>query len=166
MQEIWRPIPSLPQYLASSAGRIMRVPHSVPMQNGGRRYYGGEPTFGVLADGRYRFNFRGKNYKVHRLVCEAFAGPPPFADAVCMHLNEDATDNRPENLAWGTQKENMAAPGFRAYLKRRKSAPKITADQARVIKYGAMNGAMAARQFGISTSTVSNIRNGRAWRHI
>ena len=36
-----------------------------------------------------------------------------------MHLNEDSSDNRPENLMWGTQKENLNAPGFIAYCKGR-----------------------------------------------
>lgn len=166
MAETWRPIPSLPEYLASSDGRIMRLPHCGEMPNGSVRHYGGEPTQGVLTEGRYKFAYRGKNFKVHRLVCEAFAGPPPFPGAVCMHLNEDATDNRAANLAWGTQRENLAAPGFRAYLRRRSARPKINSDQAKAIKYGAMKGSEAAAQYGISTSTVSNIRNGRAWRHI
>lgn len=144
----------------------MRIPYSAPMNNGGQRHYGGEPTKGVLVDGRYRFNYKGKNFKVHRLICEAFAGPAPHHGAVCMHLNEDATDNRPENLAWGTQRENLAAPGFRAYLRRRSAKPKINADQAKQIKYGGMTASAAAKQFGISPSTVSNIRNGRAWRHV
>ena len=163
--EIWRLIPSLPNYLASSLGRMMRIPHSVPMNNGGLRYYGGEPTYGVLIDGRYRFNYRGQNYKVHRLICEAFSGPAP-AGAVCMHLNEDATDNRPGNLAWGTQKENLSAPGFRAYCKRAARGPKINETQARRIKYGSGSCASLAKEMGISPSTVSNIRAGRSWRHV
>lgn len=36
-----------------------------------------------------------------------------------MHLNENAADNRPGNLAWGTQKENLNAPGFIAHCKSR-----------------------------------------------
>lgn len=63
--------------------------------------------------------YRGKTYKVHRLVCEAFNGPPPFQGAVCMHLDEDYRNNRPDNLAWGTQKENLNAPGFIAYCRSR-----------------------------------------------
>lgn len=165
MPEVWRPIPSLPGYVASSEGRVMRVPYLLKMPHGGYRSYGGVPTRGVIADGRYGINFRGKNYAIHRLVCEAFAGPAPEG-AVCMHLNEDATDNRANNLAWGTQKENLAAPGFRAYCKRRSSSPKINNDQAKYIKYGTMSCAAAARQFGISPSTVSNIRAGRSWKHI
>lgn len=166
MAEVWRPIPSLPEYLASSEGRVMRVPYRSAMPHGSDRVYGGEPTRGVLTEGRYGLNFRGKNYRVHRLVCEAFAGPAPFPRAEAMHLNETSTDNRSENLAWGTHKENMAAPGFRAYCKRRTTGPKITADQARSIKYGAQSARKIAAEYGISASTVSNIRSGKAWRHI
>ncbi len=119
MDEIWRPISSQPDYLASSHGRVMRIPHHAPMMNGGIRYYGGVPTRGVLTAGRYSFYYKGKNYSISRLICEAFAGPPPFPGAVCMHINEDAQDNRPENLAWGTQKENLNAPGFKNYCKSR-----------------------------------------------
>ena len=65
------------------------------------------------------YDYKGKNYKVHRLVCEAFNGPPPFDKAIVMHLNDDATNNRPENLAWGTHKENLNTPSFIAYCKSR-----------------------------------------------
>jgi hypothetical protein len=36
-----------------------------------------------------------------------------------MHLDENSKNNRPENLAWGTQKENLNAPGFIEYCKGR-----------------------------------------------
>jgi hypothetical protein len=58
---------------------------------------------------------RGRTYKIARLIAEAFHGPPPFDDAVVMHLDENAVNNRPENLKWGTQKENLNAEGFLAY---------------------------------------------------
>ena len=167
MPEVWRPIPRLPEYLASSEGRVMRLPYEATMPNGSVRLYGGEPVSGVKQpDGRCGIVFRGQNYKVHRLVCEAFSGPPPFDGAVCMHINENPGDNRAENLMWGTQKENLAAPGFRAYLKRRSTGPKITPEQAHQVKYGGMSCAETARRFGISASTVSNIRAGRSWAHI
>ena len=44
--------------------------------------------------------------KVHRLVLEAFVGPnPPGLE--CCHNNGDPSDNRVENLRWGTHRENM-----------------------------------------------------------
>jgi hypothetical protein len=36
-----------------------------------------------------------------------------------MHVNENSADNRATNLAWGTQKENLNAPGFIEYCEAR-----------------------------------------------
>ena len=63
--------------------------------------------------------YRKKNYKIHTLVCEAFHGPKPSEDSVVVHLNENGLDNRPENLKWGTQKENLNMPKFIEYCKGR-----------------------------------------------
>lgn len=116
-REIWRVVPSLPAILASSEGRIMTAPHIGAMPHGGPKHYGGLPTPGVWnrRDRRYITVHKGKTYKVARLVCEAFHGPAPFEGAVVMHLDENSRNNRPDNLAWGTQKENLNAPGFLAY---------------------------------------------------
>lgn len=109
----------------------MRVPVFGRVPNGGQRPYGGTPTLGVWSEkpARFFFNYKGLNYKVHRLVCEAFNGPPPFVEAVCMHLDENPRNNRPENLKWGTQKENLNAPGFIEYCKGRtgQNSPTIKA---------------------------------------
>jgi hypothetical protein len=119
--EEWKSVPSLPQYEVSSEGRIRRIPYEAPMPRGGVRTYGGQEWKGVWEKNQKRriIIFNRKTYKLHRLVCEAFHGPSPFHKAVVMHLNENSDDNRPENLAWGTQKENMNAPGFIAYCKSR-----------------------------------------------
>ncbi|QDP54003.1 MAG: putative uncharacterized HNH endonuclease [Prokaryotic dsDNA virus sp.] len=63
---------------------------------------------------RYDDHRRQAPRKVHQLVCEAFHGPKPFETAVVIHKDEDALNNRPENLKWGTQKENLNAPKFKA----------------------------------------------------
>jgi hypothetical protein len=46
------------------------------------------------------------HYLVHRFVCKAFNGRPLPEQTCCRHLNGIKTDNRPENLAWGTHKDN------------------------------------------------------------
>lgn len=117
--EEWREMPSLPEYEASSLGRIRRVPHTAPMPRGGERTYGGKPWGGVWSEDRFIFSFRGKTYRVARMVCEAFHGTAPSPDHVAMHLDEDASNNRPVNLAWGTQRENLNAPGFLNYCRGR-----------------------------------------------
>lgn len=37
-----------------------------------------------------------------------------------MHLDEDNGNNRPGNLAWGTQQQNLNAPGFKQYCRERR----------------------------------------------
>lgn len=53
---------------------------------------------------RRRDGTREKQY-LHRLICEAAHGPCPKG-MECRHLNGIRTDNRAENLAWGTPQEN------------------------------------------------------------
>lgn len=101
----------------------MVKPYSAPMPGGGTRQYGGTPHFGVWNKKDHRFItvYKGKCYKVHQLVCEAFNGArpedPKDGRTVCMHLDENSANNRADNLAWGTQKENLNAPGFKVYRK-------------------------------------------------
>lgn len=98
----------------------MVVPRVQETPSRGSIQYGGTPTFGQWDGSRFIYARRGHpTYKVARLVCEAFNGPAPLDRPVCMHLDEDARNNRPENLAWGTQKENLNAPGFLAYCRGR-----------------------------------------------
>jgi hypothetical protein len=127
MIEQWKPVPSKQGITASSLGRI-KLPDSVAtLPNGGIRKYQPKPTFGVKtkASKTARHEYMGLSnkkfgtMKVHRLVCEAFHGPAPFERAVVLHLDENALNNRPENLQWGTQKENLNMPKFVEYCKSR-----------------------------------------------
>lgn len=125
MAEIWKPVPSISGVLASSEGRILLPPCYAPLCNGGFRLYETKPVFGVVtrssktASHVYRGVYWKKfgNIKVHRAVCEAFHGPPPFEGAVVIHMDEDGLNNRPQNLKWGTQRENLNMPKFIEYCR-------------------------------------------------
>ncbi|NOD65778.1 HNH endonuclease signature motif containing protein [Ruegeria sp. HKCCD6109] len=130
-REIWRHVPSEPGVLASSHGRILQAPCNAPLENGGFRSYKTKPRVGSVCKShkqarhqyynimlrRYGEGNRQAPRKVHQLVCEAFHGPKPFEGAVVIHKDENALNNRPENLRWGTQKENMNAPGYLEYCR-------------------------------------------------
>lgn len=117
-KEEWRDVPSTPGIAASSWGRLMVVPYEKAMPRGGVKTIGGFATFGHLREGRFHYAVKKREYKAHRLICEAFNGPPKDGQ-VCMHLDENCLNNLPRNLKWGTQKENLNAPGFLAYCRSR-----------------------------------------------
>ncbi len=113
--EEWKEVPSAPGLLVSSLGRVMVKPYTASMPNGGKREYGGVPTYGQWDGKRFLYARRGhKTCKVHRLVCEGFNGPCP-PGLLCMHRDENSRNNVPTNLEWGTQKQNLNAPGFLTY---------------------------------------------------
>ena len=136
-QELWLPVPSKPGVMASSLGRIKLPEKIVKMPNGGFWHCKPNPTFGVLTKSNKNaiHKYMGLqnrslgNLKIHKLVCEAFNGPPPDKKSVVIHVNECGTDNRPENLRWGTQKENLNMPKFIEYCRSR------TGENSPVIKH-------------------------------
>lgn len=127
MAEIWKPVPSLPGVMASSEGRILMPPCYGALRNGGFRSYLPQPTLGTIRRAKksaahcYRGTHHKRlgNIKIHQAVCEAFHGPKPFPRAVVLHADEDGLNNKPGNLRWGTQKENLNAPGFLEYCRSR-----------------------------------------------
>lgn len=126
--EIWKEPPSLLGVEVSSLGRVRVKKHVGKMPRGGTRLYGGVESFGVIGDGgRRQFSYKGKTYRIHKLVAEAFMGPKPFKDAIVMHLDENVGNNKADNLAYGTQRQNLNAPGFIRYCQSRtgKNSPVI-----------------------------------------
>ena len=139
MEEIWKPVPSREGVMASNLGRVSLPEREAAMPNGGTRSYKPRPVFGTItrASKAARHVYMGMyakfygNMKVHRLVCEAFHGPAPFHRAVVIHLDEDATNNKADNLKWGTQKENMNMPKIKAYHCSAEKAAAVAAGKRR-----------------------------------
>lgn len=50
---------------------------------------------------------KSKKFAVHRLVAHTFIGEPPSEGMQVNHLNFIRHDNRPENLEWLTNKDNI-----------------------------------------------------------
>lgn len=100
-------IPSLPGYFASTQGHV----HSTRPLNGAepmrrlseRADVDGYPTVRVVV----RRGSRAVRRKVPRLVAEAFHGPRPDGLQI-RHMDGDSSNNRPDNLRYGTAKENAA----------------------------------------------------------
>ena len=125
--EVWHDVPSQQRVLASNLGRVKLKPFYREMPRGGGYLCECKPTYGIKMKSAKNANHvylnwlvkKIGNMKVHRLVCEAFHGPAPFVKAVVIHIDENSLNNRPENLKWGTQKENLNMPKFIAYCRNR-----------------------------------------------
>jgi hypothetical protein len=108
----WRPIPGVVNYEASSAGQIRSIDRTVT-DSRGHAYQRVGRVLKLTNKQGYMFAYvtfadgTKKSTRVHQLVCKAFHGLSPDDSLDVRHLNGDPTDNRPENLAWGTRSENM-----------------------------------------------------------
>jgi hypothetical protein len=103
MREEWRPVPGFPDYTISSFGRVRSLFCLGTKRHGG-----------IMALSRDKRGYRsflaymnGKPHRgtLHRLVCEAFHGPPQPGMYAC-HNDDDKDNNRASNLRWGTPKDN------------------------------------------------------------
>lgn len=107
--------------------------------------------------------------KVHRLVCEAWQGPPSAPGYHAAHLDGDKSNNRPENLAWATAAENSAhkkqqgRPNGGAVAGERHSMAKLSAAQVEAIRLAEGSVRQLARSYGVSAAQISRIRSGKKW---
>lgn len=129
------------------------------------------------------FWLNGRNHGAHRIAYELSVGPIPPGLCV-LHICDNPLCVRPDHLRLGTHAENRAdcvAKGRQAKgatywaisqpekLARgeRHWGAKLTEEQVRDIRARTdMSGAAIAREYGISRTTVYDIRNRRIWTHI
>jgi hypothetical protein len=167
--EEWRPIPSYPDYEASSFGRVRRL---TPYRT---TYVGRICTQMKCADGHYtvRLSIRGhlKGIGAHRLVCEAFHGPAPSPHHVAAHNNGIPADNVPKNLRWATHAENFAdryLHGTEPVGEKNPNA-RLTAEEVLLIRSHLMFGerpSLISRLFSIPDGYVSRIKQRKTWKHL
>ena len=98
MDERWKRIYDIPEYWISTKARVWS---SISMS-----FVYGTPLKSGHIDMSLRCNGRRVHRYLHRLVAEAFI-PNLHGYPEVRHLNDDPSDNEVENLAWGTQSDNM-----------------------------------------------------------
>lgn len=97
MSELWKDIKGLEnQYQISSYGRVIRI-----SKYGLKSFSLGSKD----AHGYITVTIKGKIFKIHRLVAEAFL-PNPENKKTVNHKNGCKTHNHISNLEWATQSEN------------------------------------------------------------
>lgn len=147
--EEWRSIPSAPGYQASSHGHVRN-----------------DRTLRVLRCGNDRKGYRtlslSKKYRrVCTLVCEAFHGARP-PDHQCRHLDGRNQHDTPDNLKWGTAKENhddMVLHGTR------RANTRLTTMEVAAIRdeYRLGDGPRLGIKYGVNESTILKIAKRQRW---
>lgn len=111
------------------------------------------------------------NRAVHVLVCTAFHGPKPEGMEVA-HDDGDNFNNRPSNLRWDTPLGNGAdrikhgTTSHGGASGEANAHAVLTADLVREIRAADEPYLLLALRFGVSISTIRDIRKRRSWVHI
>jgi hypothetical protein len=170
--EVWREVPGLPDYEASSLGRIRRrtasrtAPVGYVMKWSVDRF--GYAKITLSSGGRERTT------QVHRIIAETFLGPCPSPRHEVAHWDGNHLNCEVGNLRWATALENAAD---RARHGRTHGAPpgerhhdaRLTAEQVLEIRAASARGVRGcdlAIMFDVSRPTISDIVNRRTWTSI
>ena len=122
------------------------------------------------------YNGVKRNYSVHILIAETFI-PNLNNKPELNHRNFNRSDNRITNLEWCDKKENAQHavragryPNMKGELN---PSAKLTTKQVREIKdwlkhneWKRGNYSLLAKKYSVDSQTISDIYNGRKWKHI
>jgi hypothetical protein len=146
MTEVWRDVPGYEGlYVVSDAGNVRNVETGLVL----KAAYRADSAARVVL---YR-DRKPARQPVAQLVLEVFKGPCPEG-AEARHRDHDLTNNRLDNLFWGTQ-DGEANPYAR-----------LTNEQVRSIRTGLTQGVpprVFVSQFGVTRQTISAIKTGKRW---
>lgn len=165
---ICSPIPGFPHYRVTSGGEVLS---SQPWRGTDSRTLAPRPnSHGYL---RVRLYHEGRSASpfVHKLVAKAFMPARPTPSHCIRHLNGNQNDNRVENLAWGTSKENAAdrerhgrtARG-EAIQTAKLSAEDVLSIRSRLTTRETQQG--LATEFGVSRTTIQAVAYRKSWKHL
>lgn len=167
MAEVWKDIPGFEgSYQASSLGNIRSLDRTVVQVGRWGRPFSRKLKGRVLRPASSRrdphlyvvLRHGAPGSPVHQLVAAAFLGPCPD-DCEIRHLDGDATNNRVENLRYGSRTENILD-----VYRQGRAWRKLTLDEIREIYVRAHNGetgSALAREYDVAPCTVSAIKVGR-----
>lgn len=145
-------------YAAGTDGLIYRMDCGTPSPLKGSPSSKGYLTVSLSNAGEV------KTHSVHALICAAFYGLRPQDDSEVRHIDGDQSNNRPENLDWGTASDNWAD---RRRMKRgihsEHHAAKLTPDQVEEIRSSPCSQRELAGQFDVAQSTICAVKNGETW---
>ena len=170
MPEIWKPVPGYEgKYEVSDQGRVRSLDRQCVGKDNRSELHRGKilnpakTIRGGYLDVSLRDGEKRKHRTVHSLVAEVFIGERPKGCDV-MHLNGDRTDNRANNLRYGTRKENLN----QTYEYGGKQASgKLSVADVKAIRSRIQSGerlAEIAEYYGVHRAAIYHIKNGTTFK--
>jgi len=168
----WRPVVGFEGlYSVSEAGTVRSEPRLVAKGRGGAmRRVGGQvlkakiDKDGYLVVALHRAGAKPDDAHVHRLVLEAFKGPCPPGLEAC-HEDGNGANCTLNNLRWDTRQANAndkMAHGTMIIGEQHHKA-KLTEAQVRAIRDDTRPERVVARDYGVSSTTVGEIKRRKSW---
>lgn len=168
LTECWRQIPGFAGYEVSTLGAVrswrpLRFGSPAPAAPRLLRLVAGPGGYlrVTLCAGRLR-----TDHRVHRLVLLAFVGPRPEG-LVSRHLDGRQTNNRLDNLAYGTRSENEQDKRAHGTYHAGAKNPRARLTEQQVAEIRAQRGVVSqsalAKLFGVSKTSVRDAQTGKTW---
>jgi len=174
--ERWITVSELPDYAVSDLGRVKRLTSRTSAKAGTilkQSWRGGnKKDQGYLCVDLCR-NGKRKTMSVHVLVADAFLPPRPIGHFP-NHNDAIRANNSASNLEWMTQSQNVQHAydlGLRDCRGDGNGQAKLTEADVLALRREAVRAprgffAGAARQLGVSETTIRDVVSGRTWGHL
>jgi|SRR5689334_4212771 len=117
--------------------------------------------YGTLPKGHKQVSIFTKTRLVHHLVLEAFVGPRP-SGMETRHLDGNPANNTLQNLCYGVPKENHV-DRIKHGVSNRGKGGKLRVQDVLEIRASNAQQKVLAREFGVSQTTISEIKRHRKW---
>lgn len=158
-------------YEVSSHGRVRSIKRSAETLLGTRSYGGGGVKLLEKNNGYFVVNLTDKERRqqisIHRAVLLSFVGEPKKG-IQGRHRDGIKSNNRLDNLQWGTSKENhQDRYGHGTILTGEKNPiAKLNADMVVHIRTSGKSNDELAREFGLSRGCIEKAKYRQTWKHI
>lgn len=180
---IWQKMNGFSKYLVSEFGDIKSLDRVVPTYTDkiGRVVAGRTMSGVVLRMRRHEFGYLMCSLvnddgivvgmTAHRAVAMAFHGDPIDDKQVARHLDGDVDNNHKDNVAWGTQADNLADAMKHGTIEKGESRynAKLTEVDVIELRERILSGEkfiLVSSYFGISESVCYRIATGEKWSSV
>lgn len=154
-----QPIPQIDKYGAGDDGKIYRIDKPKPVAL--------KPWLGGYKNSYQMIRINSHNEYVHQLVCRAFYGLPPKELPDTRHLDGNSLNNRPQNLDWGTPKQNALDRSAHGKLNgENHPRARLSLDTVNEIRLRRKDFTIPelAQRYDVSKGTIEKVIYGQTWK--